>query len=145
MSKAQAVMDLISNCPLVGVDAYFNFVDETTKESNTSLLTDGYGKLVKKYIDGEEVRKFQCVIRQVRPLSRFSNTSENIEQMQYVQDFMDWINEQGKAKNFPDFGEKCMVLNMSTPDGVIHPMLAGIHEGTSLYSFPFEITYTERI
>lgn len=145
MNKAQAVMDLISNCPLVGVDAYFNFVDETTKESNTSLLTDGYGKLVKKYVDGEELRKFQCVIRQVKPLSRYSNTSENIEQMQYVQDFMDWINKQGKAENFPDFGKKCEVQKMSTPDGVIHPMLTGIYEGTSLYSFPFEITYTERV
>ncbi len=145
MNKAQAVMDLISKCPLVGVDAYFNFVDETTTESNTSLLTDGYGRLVKKYVDGEELRKFQCVIRQVKPLSRYSNTSENIEQMQYVQDFMDWINEQGKAENFPDFGEKCKVQKMSTPDGVIHPMLAGIYEGTSLYSFPFEITYTERV
>lgn len=145
MSKAQAIMDLISTCPLVGVDAYFNFVDETTTESNTSLLTDGYGKLVKKYVDGEEMRKFQCVIRQVKPLSRYANTSENIEQMQCVQDFMDWINQQGKDGNFPDFGEKCMVIDMSTPEGVINPMLAGIYEGTSLFSFPFEITYTERI
>ena len=145
MNKPQAVMDLISTCPLVGYDAYFNFVDESNTESNTSLMTDGYGHLVKKYVDGDKVKKFQCVIRQVKPLSRYSNTSENIEQMQAVQEFLDWINEQGKIKNFPDFGEKCIVQKMETPDGVEYPMLAGVYEGTSLYSFPFEITYIERM
>lgn len=144
MNKAQAVMDLISTFPLVGNDAYFNFVDETNTGSNTSLLTDGYGHLVKKYVDGDKLKKFQCVIRQVKPLSRYSNTTENIEQMQAVQQFLDWINEQGRKGNFPDFGEKCEVQRMSTPDGVDYPMNAGIYEGTALYSFPFEITYIER-
>ena len=144
MNKAQAVMDLISTFPLVGNDAYFNFVDETNTDSNTSLLTDGYGHLVKKYVDGDKLKKFQCVIRQVKPLSRYSNTTENIEQMQAVQQFLDWINEQGRKGNFPDFGEKCEVQRMSTPDGVDYPMNTGIYEGTALYSFPFEITYIER-
>lgn len=145
MNKVEAVYKFISSCPLVGKDAYFNFVDETNAESNTSLLTDGYGQLVKKYIDGESLRKFQCLIRQVKPLSRYSNTTENIEQMQAVQDFLDWINEQGKNKNFPDFGEKCKIERMSTPEGVYYPMSAGVYENTALYSFPFEITYIERI
>lgn len=145
MTKPQAIMDLISTCPLVGYDAYFNFVDETRNDSNTSLLTDGYGHLVKKYVDGDKLKKFQCVIRQVKPLSRYANTSENIEQMDYVQQFLDWINEQGRLNNFPDFGEKCEVQQMSTPDGVDYPMLAGVYEGTALYSFPFEVTYIERM
>lgn len=146
MNKPQAVMDLISTCPMVGADAYFNFVDETTPESNTSLLTDGYGgEVIKKYVDGDTMKKFQCVIRQVKPLSRQSNTTENIEEMQAVKKFLDWINEQGKKRNFPDFGEKCEVQKMSTPEGVDYPMLAGEYEGTALYSFPFEITYIERM
>ena len=145
MNKIQAVMDLISTCPLVGYDAYFNFVDETHTDNNTSLMTDGYGQLVKKYVDGDKLKKFQCFIRQIKPLSRYSNTSENIEQMQVVQEFLDWINEQGRQKNFPDFGERCEVQEMSTPDGVDYPMLAGVYEGTALYSFPFEITYIERM
>lgn len=145
MNKFQAVLDFISICPLVGYDMYFNFVDETKPDGNTSLLTEGYGALVKKYVDGETLKKFQCVIRQVKPLSRYSNTNENVDHMQIVQDFLDWINEQGKSMNFPDFGEKCKVQGMGTPDGVNHPMLAGVYEGTALYSFPFEILYTERM
>lgn len=145
MNKPQAVMEFISKCPMVGADAYFNFVDETNKESNTSLLTDGYGgEVIKKYVDGDTVKKFQCVIRQVKPLSRYSNTNENIEELQKVKEFLDWVNKQGKDGIYPDFGEKCEVQKMSTPDGVDYPMLAGEYEGTALYSFPFEITYIER-
>ncbi len=145
MNKFQAVLDFINTCPLVGYNMYFNFVDETNTDGNTSLLTDGYGALVKKYVDGEKLKKFQCVIRQNKPLSRYSNSAENVEQMQYVQEFLEWINEQGEERNYPDFGEKCVIQKLSTPEGVEYPMLAGVYEGTALYSFPFEITYTERM
>ena len=145
MNKFDAVMDFIRTCPFVGAGMYFNFVNETEADGNTSLLTDGYGHLVKKYTDGESLKKMQCVIRQVKPLSRYSNTSENTEQLQAVQQFLDWVNEQGKILNFPDFGAKCTVQGMGTPDGVDYPMLTGVYEGTALYSFPFEILYTERM
>lgn len=143
-NKCQAVMDLISTCPLVGYDAYFNFTDETNTDHNTTLYTVEYGMQVKKYVDGETLNKFQCEIQQVKPLSRYSNTNENIEQMQKVQEFLDWINEQGKNRNFPDFGEKCTVQAMGTPEGVNYPSQLCISDGTALYAFPFEILYTER-
>ena len=145
MSKFQAVLDFVSCCPLVGRDMYFNFVDETNAGSNTSLLTDGYGALVKTYVDGEKLKKFQCVIRQNKILSQLSNTSENTEQMQIVQEFMNWVNKQGQQGNFPDFGAKCTIQSLGTHEGVEYPMLAGYDEGTALYSFPFEILYTERM
>lgn len=143
MNKFQSVLDFVQTCPLVGRDMYFNFVDET--DSNTSLLTEGYGSLVKTYVDGEALKKFQCVIRQSKPLSRYSNTGENAEQMHFVQEFMNWINRQGKQGNYPDFGAKCTVQDIRTPEGVEYPMLTGVYEGTALYSFPFEIVYTERM
>ena len=144
MNKYQAIMDFINTCHLVGYDTYFNFIDETHTNNNTSLMTIGYGTLIKRYIDGGCLKKIQCEIRQVKPLSSYSNNSENIEQMQIVQEFLDWINEQGKKGNFPDFGESCIIHEMRTPDGVDYPSVLGIFEGSALYAIPFEITYTER-
>ena len=143
MGKLREVFNFINTCPLVGYDMYFNFVDETKRDSNTSLITDGYGHLVKRY--GEEVKKIQCIIRQTKPFTEQSNTNENVEQQEKVQEFLDWINEQGKQGNFPDFGEGCKVIKLATPDGVIYPMEVGVYNKTTLYSFPFEITYTERM
>lgn len=145
MNKAQAVKDFIMNCPLVGYDMFFNFVDTTNENGNTSLLTSGYGSVVKKYVDGTALKRFECEIRQTKPLSRYANTDENVEQLQCVQEFLDWVNKQGKEKNFPDFGKECTVYSIGTPEGVCYPMQTGITDGTALYAFPFEILYTERM
>ena len=145
MNKAQAVKDFIEQCPLVGYDMYFNFVDTTDENGNTSLLTSGYGSIVKKYVDGTALKRFECEIRQTKPLSRYPNTNENVEQLQYVQEFLDWVNKQGKAQNFPDFGNDCVIHSMGTPEGVCYPMQTGVTDGTALYAFPFEILYEERM
>lgn len=140
----ESVMNLILKCPLVGEDAFFNFIDTTNNDKNTSLITVPYGVLVKKYVDGPKLMKMQFEIRQVKPLTQDSNTIANAEEMQKVKEFLDWINEQGKKQNFPDFGEKCDVLSMKTPDEVDYPSMVGTSEKGALYAFPFEITYIER-
>lgn len=145
MNKAQAVKEFIKTCPMVGYDMFFNFVDTTNENGNTSLLTSGYGSVVKKYVDGTALKRFECVIRQTKPLSRYPNDDENVDQFQCVQQFLDWVNQQGKEKNFPDFGADCPIHRMGTPEGVCYPMQAGLTDGTALYEFPFEILYTERM
>lgn len=142
-NKYRAVMDLINTCPLVGHSTFFNVTDETNNDGNTSLLTTPDGTLVKKYIGGEKLKRFSCEIRQVKPLTFSENSNQNIEQIQLVQEFLNWINEQGEKGNFPDFGEGCAVQSMSTPEGADVPSVIGISEDGALYAFPFEITYLE--
>lgn len=143
-NKFQAVMDLINTCPLVGYDLYFNFIDESNTDANTTLVTVPYGQRVRKYVDGTILMKMQFEIRQIKPMSYYSNTTENTDQMQIVQNFLDWINEQGKLRNFPDWGENCEIQSMKTPDEVKTPSVAGVTDGGALYAFPFEILYLER-
>ena len=143
-NKYDAVMEFIKTCPLVGCDTYFNFIDQTNTDGNTSLMTVPFGQVVKTYVDGMKLKKFQCEIRKVMPLSQQSNTTQNIEQIQAVQDFINWINEQGRKKNFPDFGDECTVQRMETSGGAEIPSIAGYDDNSALYAFPFEILYTER-
>ena len=143
-NKYQAVMNFINTCPLVGHDLYFNFIDHTNPDGNTSLVTVPYGEPAKKYTDGSFLMRMQFEIRQIKPMSSYSNTTENTDQMQGVQDFLDWIKEQGKKKNFPDFGEDCEIQSLKIADGVNTPSIAGTGEGCALYAFPFEILYIER-
>ena len=142
-NRYEAVMEFINTCPLVGRDTYFNFIDTTDTEANTSLYTVPYGKIVKRYTDGGKVKLMQFEIRQNRHLAQYANTTANTDEMQKVKDFLDWINAQGKAKKFPDFGDERMILKMSTPDGVDDPSIAQATENGALYSFPFEIMYLE--
>ena len=144
MNRYEKVMELIKQCPLVGNDTYFNFIDETNNDGNTTLATVPYGQLIRKYVDGEKLRKMQFEIRQIRPLAQYSNTNANMEEMQKVKEFLDWINEQGRIKNYPDFGENCIIQFLGTPDGVDEPSMLGKNESGALYGFPFEIIYKER-
>lgn len=139
----EAVYELIDTCPLVG-DMYFNFIDRENNNRNTSLLTVAYGQVVKKYVDGDRVLRTQFEIRQEKPLAVDSNTLQNVEQLTLVQQFMDWINEQGKNKNFPVWGNNITVQKMGTPDGVNVPGVVSTYENSVLYGFPFEIVYLER-
>ena len=142
-NKYQAVMDLINTCHLVGYDVYFNFIDETNNDGNTTLATVPYGQVVKRYVDGEKFMKMQFEIRQVKPLATYSNTTANTDQMQLVQEFLDWINEQGKQKNYPQW-DNCEIISMSTPEEVKTPSMLGVSDEGMLYAFPFEIIYIER-
>ena len=143
VNKYQAVMDFIKQCPLVGEDLYFNFIDESDNDGNTSLATVPYGQVVKRYVDGDLLMKMQFEIRQVKPLSTYSNTTANTEQIHLVQKFLDWINEQGNKGNYPNWGT-VEIMRMSTPDEVKTPTLLGVTKDGSLYAFPFEIFYLER-
>lgn len=143
INKYQAVMDFINSCPLVGYDLYFNFIDETNNDGNTTLATVPYGQVIRRYVDGDLLMKMQFEIRQVKPLATHSNTTANADQMQLVQDFLDWINEQGANGNYPDWGD-IEIIKMSTPDEVKTPSLLGISAEGALYAFPFEILYLER-
>jgi hypothetical protein len=142
INKYKAVLDFIKTYPQVGDDLYFNFIDETNTDGNTALLTVPYGQLVRQYVDGMRLKKMQFEIRQVKPLEQDANTSANAEEMQAVKDFLDWINEQGEARNFPNWGTT-QIVGLSTSEGVEDPSLIGVSDNGALYAFPFDIIYIE--
>ena len=143
-SMHKAIYDFINTCPLVGQDMYFNIVSQDNPDNNTSLLIASYGELVQKYVDGSKIQKMQCEIRQVKPYSEYSNTTENVEQLDKVQEFLDWVNLQNKKHNYPDFGDSKAIQSVKTPDGVVNPIPAATYDGLTLFAFPFEIIYFER-
>lgn len=144
MNKYQAVLDFIRTCPLVGEDMFFNFVDETNTDGNTTLATVPYGQVVKKYTDGMRLMRMQFEIRQIKPMSQDSNTGANAEEMHRVKQFLDWINAKGEKEQYPDWGD-VEIIGMSTSNDVTEPSMVGTNDRGALYAFPFEILYLERI
>ncbi len=144
MNKYEAVLSFINTCPLVGRDTYFNFIDETNNDGNTSLMTTPYSTPYRKYVDGEILWRMQFEVRQVKPLSSESNTVANAEQMGLVQQFLEWVRTQGNLKNYPDFGEKCNIIDLKISGDVCTPSMVGKSAEGALYAFPFEILYFER-
>lgn len=146
-NKFEAVMDFISSSPYAGQDTYLNYVTDEKNDDNTAVLTSGHGKVVTHYVDGTDLISLAFEIRQIKPHSKDSNVYANTDAMQEVQRFMDWINQQGKAKSFPDFGSNCRVQSMATPKTAKTPSLIGLTEAedAAIYAFPIEILYLERM
>lgn len=145
-NKIEAVTEFLSACPYMGKDTFINFVTDENNDDSTSLLSTQYGKVIRRYTDGECLINLPLEIRQTKPYSKESNSTANAEYMQEVQFFLDWINKQGRENNFPDFGDRCSVQKMSTPDSAATPVLLGTNEAetTGIYAFQIEILYLER-
>ena len=146
-NKIEAITKFLTDSPHAGKDTYINFVTDENNDDSTSLLSTQYGKVVRRYTDGECLINLPIEIRQTKPYSKESNSTVNAKCMQEVQSFLEWINAQGKANIFPNFGDRCSVQRMSTPDSAATPVLLGTNEAETvgIYAFQIEILFLERM
>lgn len=68
----------------------------------------------------------------------------NLEAMNFAQAFMEWLDEQNKAKNYPKFPDNCEIKKMENLQNM--PNLAGINAEESLarYMIQCRIIYFEK-
>lgn len=151
MDKNQAVIDYLLTCEgIKNSPLYFNFIN--AKDGTKQFLTLSNDKNIQKpYIDGSVEKRYQLTIQDFRSISinplvkvpEFSN--ENVSDFDDVQALLDWIKVQNKNKTFPDFGQNCIIDEISTTtdnprldqiDATVNPPLAR-------YSFTITINYLD--
>lgn len=118
----------------------FNYSSE--EMGQIAITTDFSDRVIKKYFKGAE-KAYGFTITLIRPYSTDLD-SLNLECMNFVQSFMDWIDEQNKKKNFPDFGESCQIKKMENLQNM--PNLSGINpkEGLARYQIQCRIIYFDK-
>lgn len=121
-----------------GGNLNYNFSPENPDEF--SLITNYADKTVKKYINGDCQKAYGFTIIIVKQYST-SGDDLNLECMNFVQEFMDWIEEQNRKRVFPDLGEKCEVEKIEVLQNM--PNLAGVNaeHGLSRYMIQAKILY----
>lgn len=128
MDKNQAITDFfqtyadISDNPL-----FFNFGDIENNAYQLNVSTNDIS-LNRKYIDGSELRRYTIYVDNFKSVSTIpvveGRPTENLADMQEVQNLLDWIIEQADNHNYPDFGEDCIIDSMSSL--TTEPALVGI-------------------
>lgn len=151
MDKNQAMIDYLSTCPSIRDNPlFFNFIN--AKEDNKQLITVANDKIINKtYVDGSVLKRYTLTIIDFKSIAYQAIVkapgfvNENVEEMFNVQEIMDWVNEQDKLKNFPDFGEDCIVDSIKTATD--NPNLNGIDSSVSpaqaKYSFSIQVEYLD--
>lgn len=151
MDKNQAVIDFLLQCPQLAENPlFFNFTE--AKDNNKQLLPLANDKVLDRtFIDGSVMKRFTFTIIDYRSIAyqavvnQVGYTNENVEELFDTQAIIDWISEQEKLKNYPNFGDKCEIENMSVLTD--NPNLNGVDTSTkpslAKYSFSIRIDYLD--
>lgn len=125
---------------LVNDVLHFNFSDEAT--DNIAFLTNYSDKVIKNYVRAAQ-KEYGFTILITKEYST-STDDLNLEAMNFAQRFMDWIEEQNRLENYPDFGSDCEVLKMENLQNM--PNLAGVNqeEGLARYMLQCRVIYMEK-
>lgn len=138
-NKNTAMLEYLRKYP--GLQSFLFFNSMVDQIGNTSVQTVSGETWEKKYVRGHGIKQWDFAV--VKIAQADTGTSDiNADETQAVQDFMDWIDEQNKAGNFPDFSPS-KVLSIQNLQNM--PNFAGIdnNEGTAKYMFQCRVRFYE--
>lgn len=138
-NKNTAMLEYLRQYPGLQSYLYFNTV---LPYIGTTAVQTVYGESwEQRYLRGHGIKQWDFAVVYIAPAD--TGTSDtNADQAQAVQDFMDWIDAQNAAENFPAF-DGCEVLSIENLQNM--PNFAGINndEGTAKYMFQCRVRYYE--
>ena len=149
--KNQAIITFLSNCPQISENPiFFNFIN--AKDNDKQLVTVANDKAINKnYIDGSVMKRYTFTIIDFksvayRAIPKMTNlTDENVEEFMDTQAIVDWITEQAELRNYPNFGEECIIEDMRTTTE--NPNLNGVDTSVTpalaKYSVSIQIDYLD--
>ena len=156
VDKNKQMVEFLKTCPYVQDNPlYFNFL--TAADKVNQLVTDPNDSVSdRKYVDGSILKHVQFTFVSYLTISdeeiivdpetgTATLANENIEDVALIQELIDWITEQNELENYPDFGEKCIIQEMST--NTTNPVFEGINTSVSaalaIYSVAIRIEYID--
>lgn len=152
MDKNQAIVDFLINCPQISNNPlFFNFAD--AKDESKQILTVANDKALNEpYIDGSILKRYTFTIIDYKSIAykaivkQEGFPDENLQDFLDTQGIIDWINTQEDAKNYPDFGQDCIIEKMEVLTD--NPNLNGVDTNTSpqlaRYSLTIRIEYLDK-
>ena len=151
VDKNQVIIDYLMDCPQIqDSKLFFNYIN--AKNNSVQLITSGNDRIVHAtYIDGSVLKRYtfnliifksvtyNAIVKQV------GYPDENIDDMLDVQGIIDWIDTQNDERNYPDFGEDCVIESISALTD--NPELDGVNDDISpalaQYSISIRVEYLD--
>lgn len=151
VDKNQAVIDYIVECPTIrNSPLYFNFIN-AEDDTNQFVTQSNERYASKRYVDGSILKIYSFTIilykstADIAVVKLDGYPNENISDMSDIQALIEWISEQNELHNYPDFGEDCIIEEISTTTE--NPNFDGIDDQVSpplaIYSVTIEIQYLD--
>lgn len=149
--KNQAVINYILQCSQIqNTPLYFNFIN--AKDNTAQILTSSNDRYTEKPdITGAVEKQYTFTIMVFKSITDDAIVKlegfahENVEELSYIQELIDWIAEQDDLKNYPDFGENCEVDGIRTTEETpkLEAINAQVSPALAMYSVTIQITYVD--
>ena len=151
MDKNKAVVKFLMTCPsIVNNPLFYNFGKVGSDNQQVQTLENDV-RTNTPFVDGSVSKAYQFTLIVYKAVSdrailnREGASDENLDSAFEVQQILDWVNAQAKARNFPNFGENCVIdtmlavtnePNLNGVDKAVTPVLAK-------YSISIRIEYID--
>lgn len=151
VDKNQAIIDYIIQCPMIqGSPLYFNFIN--AQDNSNQIVTQSNERYAsRRYVDGSILKIYSFTIIVYKSIADIAVVklegypNENIADMSDIQSLIDWIGEQEKLRNYPAFGDDCLIDEIRTTTE--NPNFDGINDEVSpslaIYSVTIEVQYLD--
>lgn len=117
----------------------FNF--SIGKNNNNVLIPSPNDYVVYEDITGSKIRHLTFSVSNYRYLSNLPNTKDNLNNMEEVQKFLDWIDTQDKEKNYPEFPDNCTIEYVKNLNNI--PTTTGMNNNIARFYSQIQIRYIE--
>ena len=151
IDKNQAMIDYICQCPQIQNNAlFFNFLN--AKDNDKQFVTiPNDTNINKPYIDGSVLKRYSFTIIDYRSVSYQAlvkaegYANQNVEELLDVQGIINWIEEQEDAKNYPDFGEDCVVdaIRTTSTNPNLNSVNTAVTPALAKYSITIQVDYLD--
>lgn len=118
----------------------FNYADGAAH--SVAFLTNYAGKILKKYVRAADKEYGFTILITWHYSSELDDL--NLQAMNLGQLFMDWIDEQNRMKNFPDFGADCQVKKIENLQNMPNLATVDWESGIAQYQIPCRVIYFEK-
>jgi len=118
MDKNQALLTFLQTCTYIQSNPlFFNFGD--IRDGAHQMITQSDDVVLHKpFIDGSVQKRYTMSIDTFKSVAHNPVTAsyqdENLSEFIDVQNVMDWINTQNDLRNYPNFGNNCVIEEMKT-------------------------------
>lgn len=135
-NKNLAIWEWVQSYPLLS-DLFFN--SAPAADGATSIVPISSEKVLKWYIGGSSMREYTFGIVQYKLTDVDTpNATEGIQSMYDVERFMNWVTEQNKLRNFPQF-MGCDVISVEVLNNM--PQVTGRDSSMYKYMYQCRVTY----
>ena len=142
MSKHDAMIAYLEPKVLEVAGNVLSFNVSLGAPDTVGFITEYADRIIKKYLrqGAKKAYGFAIVITK-----SFSEGTDNLNLlgMNMAEEFNDWIEEQDKAKAYPDFGVKCEVLKIESLQNMPNLADVNIEDGIAKYILQCKVTYYE--